>query len=357
MTAAAGTMLVWDIDKTYIDTRFESLRAMLAVPFEKPHEKKVFRSVAGFLREIKLGLSDGGRHPVNLTFISASPIILQKSLRARFRLDELQVDCLILKDWRRLFTSEHWMLLKNQLPYKLEHLLQLALDNPGWRFFCFGDDWEMDLVIYVLLRDILEGRIPRAAIVSILARSSMPSSERSRILHKIAAIEPAPDRVRIFLHRVKLRTFDWVHAAGEGVIPYDSYLQIAARALQENWLSEQAALRLVDAARDQWTLEEVWLELAAGVRYGTIRRDRIAVVREFVDRYLPGMSPQLRARLAGGAFRPEYQVEALGEISQETVVPLDVPAALQRYERLMNLKVKAPRIAYDDAVVAAGARP
>lgn len=340
-------MLVWDIDKTYIDTRFESMRAMMRVPFEKPHQKKVFRSVADFLREIKLGLSDDGRSPVNLTFISASPIVLQRALRARFRLDELEVDSLILKDWKRLLTTEHWMLFRNQLPYKLEHLLQLALDNPDWRFFCFGDDWEMDLVIYVLLRDILEGRIPRAAIVSILARSPMPPQERKRILHKVAAVEPAPDRVRIFLHRVKLRTFDWVHAAGEGVIPYDSYLQIAARALQENWLSEQAALRLVEAARNQWTLEEVWLELAAGVRYGTIRRDRIAVVRDFVDRYLPGLSPQLRDRLAGGAFRPDYQMPDVGEVSQENVVPLDVPTALARYEQLMNLKVKAPRIMFD----------
>lgn len=48
-----GLVCTFDLDKTYLDTRFESLRKLVRIPFEKAEEKKNIPGVAAVVRELR----------------------------------------------------------------------------------------------------------------------------------------------------------------------------------------------------------------------------------------------------------------------------------------------------------------
>ena len=68
----SGPVAICDIDKTYLATKLESLRALLAIPFELAVDKRAIPGMAAVLREIRRG--PGARSRLTpLYFVSASP--------------------------------------------------------------------------------------------------------------------------------------------------------------------------------------------------------------------------------------------------------------------------------------------
>lgn len=296
----ARVALIWDLDKTYLDTRFESVGALLKIPFESAEEKISYRSVTAFLSVLKNGFARNGG--CNLTFISASPKFMRQTIHRKFELDGLEVDALILKSPKRALLRRKWILLRNHVNYKVAHLLQMAQDNPDWNFFCFGDDWELDVLIYILFRDLLNGTISRSTYGLIMKRMGLDDELTDQLWAKSLPVRGSAAEVRVFMHRVKYRPLEILKYAGPEVYAYDSYLQLAARFYQEGWIGAADLEKLIDVAGNEWTESEVWLELASGVRHGLIDSTKIEVLVGFLDRRLPGLSRRLAERLAGGAF-------------------------------------------------------
>ncbi len=304
--ADPSTILIWDLDKTYLDTRFESLGAMLKIPFETADDKKAFRSVSFFLKELMLGFKAAGAQP-NLTFISASPPWIRKTIFRKFALDGVAVDAIITKNLVRLIRPGRLNLLRNHMLYKLEHLLMLAHNNPGARYFCFGDDWEYDLLIYMVFRDIVLGRMPRELIQFIFDSLGLPSSWLSRYWVHMAPFlsQPLQDgSVRIFVHRVRFRELGIIQVAGQHVIGFDSYVQIAARAISEGWIARDGAHRLFRAAAEEWTEHEAWLELSSGIRHGTISSENLDELLVFLEGHMPRLAQKLQQKIADGLLTP-----------------------------------------------------
>src|SRR5665213_2602776 len=85
---------VWDIDKTYLNTNFETLRGLFRTAFEKAFQKV---NVPGTSTLIKaLPLSEG--KPVPLYFISASPPQMEPKIYQKMRIDELSPFGIFFKD-------------------------------------------------------------------------------------------------------------------------------------------------------------------------------------------------------------------------------------------------------------------
>src|SRR5689334_25293938 len=68
----AGDVLLWDIDKTYLDTRFSSARGLLAIPFEFAIDKRALPGTVALLRALRRGPhEESGVVPVYFVFGSA----------------------------------------------------------------------------------------------------------------------------------------------------------------------------------------------------------------------------------------------------------------------------------------------
>src|SRR4051812_48106233 len=87
---ARGAGFVWDIDKTYLDTRFSQLKGLAGIPFEFGIDK---RALPGTV-ELPRGLRDGptGREHRPLYFVSASPPQIAPAIERKMLLDGVEWD-------------------------------------------------------------------------------------------------------------------------------------------------------------------------------------------------------------------------------------------------------------------------
>ena len=154
----AGPVYVWDIDKTYLDTRFSQLKHLARIPFEWGVDKSPVTGAVALLHALREGPDD--RSHVPLHFVSASPPQIAPAIERRMLLDGVEWDSITYKDPLRLLARRQPRQLKEQIAFKLSAMLLLARDAPeGARFHLFGDDVEHDALVSCVFADVLAGRL------------------------------------------------------------------------------------------------------------------------------------------------------------------------------------------------------
>jgi hypothetical protein len=199
-----GDVLVWDIDKTYLNTRFSTLRGLIGIPFEFAVDKEALPGTVALLQ----GLRHGPGAETRLTplyFVSASPPQLRPVLMRKMVLDGVEFDGLTFKDYLPLIGRGRWRELIGQLGYKLAALLQLRLALPaGCRLLLFGDNAEHDDAIFVLFAEVC--RELRGPELERRLRQLGASAANARALVALADPLPRADCVeRCYLHLVRPR--------------------------------------------------------------------------------------------------------------------------------------------------------
>jgi len=120
--AAQLTVCRWDLDKTYLETSFESLRDLIKVPFEKGSDKKAVPGVVELIRGMRrCSIAAGYRQ--QLFFISASPPQISRAIREKLRLDGVEYEGISFKHQVRHLVRGRLDLLREQVGFKLERLL------------------------------------------------------------------------------------------------------------------------------------------------------------------------------------------------------------------------------------------
>src|SRR5687767_10422110 len=99
-----GDVLVWDIDKTYLDTRFSSWRGLAAIPFELAIDKEALPGAVPLLRALRRGPGDRTAL-VPLYFVSGSPPQLRRVIERKMILDGVEFDGITFKDQLGLLRS------------------------------------------------------------------------------------------------------------------------------------------------------------------------------------------------------------------------------------------------------------
>src|SRR5690242_188159 len=82
-----GPVYTFDIDKTYLDTRFSRTRDLLRIPLELAIDKRPFPGIADLIRAVQKGTATSGRDRPAF-FLSASPAQMRPVLERRLVLDE-----------------------------------------------------------------------------------------------------------------------------------------------------------------------------------------------------------------------------------------------------------------------------
>lgn len=154
----AGPAYIWDIDKTWLDTRFSQLRGMLKIPFEFAIDKQALPGTTALLHALRQGPSEREHRP--LYFITASPPFIRKAIERKMLIDGIEFDGITYKDQVEVFRRREFGSLKEHTAFKLGALLLLARAFPiATQLYMFGDDAERDALLYCIFADICAGRL------------------------------------------------------------------------------------------------------------------------------------------------------------------------------------------------------
>ena len=221
-----GNIFVWDIDKTYLDTHFSSMRGLLRIPFEFAIDKVSVPGATPLLRALRRG---PGVRPqvVPLYFVSGSPVQLRRVIERKMTLDGVEFDGITFKDQWGLLRARRPAGIKEQVGYKLRALLLYYRDMPSRhaRWMLFGDDVESDAEVFTLFGEVVAG-LRGAELEQVLEGHGVHPSDREAIFRLLEEIPAGENPVeKIFIHLSRQTPPEKL--ATDRVVPTRSFLQAA----------------------------------------------------------------------------------------------------------------------------------
>ncbi len=296
----------WDLDKTYLETDFDSLRGLVRSATE-PASAKV--AVAG-APELLRAICARAEHEVH--FLSGSPTQMRAVLEEKLRLDEVRFHSLTLKDNLDNMRRGRVRAIRGQLDHKLPHLLDARRGVPtGWTETLFGDDAEVDAVVYCMYADAAAGRLRPDALARLMEQAGAYPDRVEAAVRALARLPVGEVVDRIFIRLARGVPPARFAPLGRRVVPVHGWWQAALVLWQADRIGQpgvealRAALEGAGGAGAAFALEGLTQDI---VRRGFVEADRVAA--------LPG-PPLLRARPwispdAGAPQLPDGPVDYLG---------------------------------------------
>lgn len=229
----------WDLDKTYLQTEFDTLRQLLRTAFQKAHEKVAVPGAAALIRELR------ANGDTRLCIVSGSPTQMRTVLTEKLKLDGVDFDEFVLKDNVGNLLRGRLKALKGQVGYKLPVLLESRLSSPpDAEEVLFGDDAEADAFIYSLYADMLARRVDLATVTQVLQAAQVYPDDADRV-HAAWQKAPVGDPVRrIFIHLDRLTPPARFKAYGPRVVPIFNYFQAALVLMADGHLTAPQVIRV-----------------------------------------------------------------------------------------------------------------
>jgi len=229
----------WDLDKTYLQTEFDTFRQLMRTALEKAEQKVAVPGAAALIRELR------SRGDVQLCIISGSPRQMRSVLEQKLRLDGVQWDELVLKDNVRNLLRGRFKALRGQVGYKLPVLLESRASAPVESDeVLFGDDAEADAFIYSLYADLLAGRVSEAVLHQVFRAAEVYSDDGARILRSWKSIATCDPVRRIFVYLDRLTPPGRFSRYGPRVVPIFNYFQAALVLMGDGHLAAPQVIRI-----------------------------------------------------------------------------------------------------------------
>ncbi len=230
----------WDLDKTYLQTDFDSFRQLVKTALQKAADKKAVPGAAALIRELR---SDGN---AKLCIVSGSPTQMRAVLAEKLKLDGVEFDELVLKDNLRNLVRGRFKALRGQVGYKLPVLLEsrsrAATDTEE---VLFGDDAEADAFIYSLYADMVARRVSEPIVHRVLEAAEVYPDDIERIIAQWQNIPIADPVRRIFINLDRLTPPAYFQRYGPRVVPVFNYFQAALVLMADRHLSAPQVLRVM----------------------------------------------------------------------------------------------------------------
>lgn len=148
-----ATHIVCDIDKTYLETQFETFYQIARIAFERASSKRSVRGASEVLLAARWSHCDTNAQklsPKPLHFVSSSPPQLRSVLEEKLHLDGIDWTSDTFKNQAYNLLKGRVDLLKHHVAYKSAAVLQLISSaQPGASFTLIGDNAEWDAYVYL----------------------------------------------------------------------------------------------------------------------------------------------------------------------------------------------------------------
>lgn len=230
----------WDLDKTYLQTEFDTLRQLVRTALQKAHEKKAVPGAAALIRELR---SSGDSR---LCIVSGSPTQMRAVLAEKLHLDGVQFDELVLKDNLKNLVRGRFKALRGQVGYKLPVLLRSRANAPAEaEEVLFGDDAEADAFIYSLYADMVARRVSEPVVYQVLQAAEVYEDDINRVMKVWESIPQADPVRRIFINLDRLTTPASFAHYGPRLVPIFNYFQAALVLMADGHLNAGQVLKVM----------------------------------------------------------------------------------------------------------------
>jgi len=238
---------VWDLDKTYLDTAFESLGGLWRTVREKAFQKRNVPGTGTLVRALRDYWQEThkGRKDFPIYFITGSPPQLENKIHDKLAYDGIYPFGLFCKDNLQNVTPKRWWRLTQQVGYKLQALLQLRLHlGDNIRQILWGDDSEADAVIYSLYSDLCARRLEEREARQILRYFKVIGQQVDTILRLLEDVPKQDPVEKIYINLAADTDADYYLKFGRRILPTYNTFQLALDLFQDNRLSSSQVVKV-----------------------------------------------------------------------------------------------------------------
>lgn len=237
-------VFIWDLDKTYLDTKIDSLEGIFQTIIERAFAKKNIPGSNVLIQRLSRYQKERTQSDVfPVFFITASPPQMEEKIYEKFLIDGIKPLGSFFKDNLKNLSPKRFWRLKRQIGYKIQALLELRVQLPeNIKQICWGDDSESDAIIYSLYSDICARRIETGELRSVLEKLFVPPDQIARIL-ELQMDTPQNDPVeKVYINLATDTDPDYYLKFGRRTLPTYNTFQIAIDLLQDQRLALEDVL-------------------------------------------------------------------------------------------------------------------
>jgi hypothetical protein len=232
----------WDLDKTYLHTDIDSVRGLVRSAIEPARAKRAIPGAPALLRE--LARERRGWRP-KIFILSGSPTQMRPVLEQKLRMDGVRFDQFILKDNLGNLKRGRFRAVRGQFGYKLPQLLRARVGlGAAVRESLFGDDAEVDALVYSVYADAIAGRIGATELSRVLAAAGAYPDHVVEALAALRQVALADAVDRIFIRLDRGRPLTVFEPLGSRVIPVRSWFEAALVLYGSGELGADALVRV-----------------------------------------------------------------------------------------------------------------
>lgn len=237
---------VWDLDKTYLDTRWKSITDIFRASFADSSHGKNVPGTATLVSCIKQSWQQKKDHKqFPIFFITASPPQMEKKIRAKLESDQILPLGIFFKDNLKNLWPGKFRKLTQHVGYKVTSLMYLrTLLKEEVTQVLWGDDSETDAVIYSLYSDLCSRRLRDPDREKVLKKFNVLGEHMQRIntmSQQMAELDPVE---KIYINLAVDTDPEYYIKFGRRMIPTYSSFQIALDLFQDNRLGIEHVLKV-----------------------------------------------------------------------------------------------------------------
>lgn len=326
-------LLRWDLDRTYLDTDIHSVGGLVRAAVETASQKRAIPGAPALVQALL-----ARPRPTTFSVLSGSPTQLREVLMARLALDGLKPESLILKDNLRNLRRGRLAALRGQLGHKLPHLVADRLTWPAsTRELLFGDDAEVDVLVYGLYAGLVEGTVTAEEADAVLGEAGAYADQRADLRRSLRRLRHAPAVDGIFIRLDVGHPTASLEAADGRAMAVHAWSQAAMRLIETGHLDAEDAQRVFEAEAS--SPGEVAGLLQDVVRRGWVSR---ATADHFASRAPEAWSTVLRPALDRLHAIPSQRPPTIADwIAQLRALRTEDTAARRREPRREPIAIRA----------------
>ncbi len=258
---ATGRVIISDIDKTYLNTDFESLKGLMWIPLEVAVDKVTIDRMNLVYQALRHGRGD---QPVltPFVFVTASPPFLFSPLSDKMLRDGVEYDVIAMKDQPALFKRFEFDQLRSQVTFKLFALFEILrlMDGKRHSLILFGDDTESDLQIYLLFKKIVEEKPRMFRVADLLLENGVSLKYMEKLLKLIREFYTMNVSIKVDYIFIYLSKGEFLPGGVyPPVVEYTSSSQVAIFLFEKKLINRYYLEKIVSPESEEYFLATEWL--------------------------------------------------------------------------------------------------